>query len=373
MNIRRKGGGPSSRSDRTVFLDRPLEFLNLLSAPSARSENGRDPASGRGRRKRAGRWLALAAVLLLACGWVGWTAHGRDWVETAKAAWPSGEEAAGFPPVPQPADWLIDRAVAEGWAERMGEAAHEGAFHALDRLAETETMSGSARRALGILRWITALDAGEMARDGAVGFSIWEDDARIRKQLAFWEENRTEIRDLMKELAARDVPESIVGRVYHRIDRLQIRGYRCVEDIRRLKGEVDASVAAGQPELLFPVLEEFRKRHPDLAGVDALRNDLEVLAEVCRCAREGRVDRIRAIRDTHVFVSDRIAREVDRMASRERMPFPEEGTALSLGTAVRPPVESRVRLTGLEIRKSCSGEALSLRFGDSKSGPGRTP
>jgi hypothetical protein len=377
MKIQRKRNNPKSRSDRTVFLDRPQEFLDLLSAPGVRSENGRDHARDPGRPKRAGRWLALAAVFFLVCAWLASASRGRDWVETAKAAWASGDESAEAREVPLPADWLLDRAVADGWAERMGKAEHDEAFRALSRMGEAEPLSGSARRALDILRWITALDADETVRDEEAALSIWGDGARIRDQLAFWEENRREIRELIKELAARDIPEPLAGRVYHRIDRLQTRGYRCLEDIRRLNGEVDALVAAGQPEQLFPVLAEFRKRHPDLAGVDALRSDLEMLAEACRWAREGRVERIRAIRDNHVFVSDRIAREVERMASRERPPASGDGPALSVGKSPAPasaaPVEARVRLTGLEIRRPASGEALSFCFGDSNSGPGRTP
>lgn len=377
MTIRRKREKRILDSNRAVFLDRPLEFLALFSAVAAGSGTDGREGDGSKKRNRALQWLGLIVVILLASGVIGWKIQAGEVAETAQADRASEAETGGPRAVPLPAGELLDRAAADGWADRMSGGAHHEALRALERLAETEPMSGSARRALGILRWITALDADETARDGEAALSIWSDDARIREQLAFWEENRTEVRELMKDLAVRDLPEALAGRVYHRIDRLQTRGYRCLEDIRRLKREVDESVAAGQPERLFPVLAEFRKRHPDLAGVDALRDDLEMLAEVCRCAREGRVERIRAIRDTHVFVSDRIAREVERMASRERPPAIEDGPAISLGTrpnaAAGGPVESRVRLTGLEIRKPCSREALSFRLGDSNPEAGRKP
>jgi hypothetical protein len=380
----RKTAGRSAR--RGVFLDRPGEFLALFSATAESGGANRQPVrvSKRGVgswRKLGGMGFCIFLILFLASMKV----HGWGWAEEAFDFWKFGPGTEDRPISALSEDGLLDAVVSSRWADRLVEGRRKEAAILLDSWVDEETLSSPARRAVSILKWLTSLEPDDNGDGKGLVLSILKDDSRLPRQLDFWEQNRSEIRAVVAKLIDRNVPESLGQRIYHRIDALQNRAYLYLGDIRELKREIVEAIEADRAHSLYQMLEEFRKRHPDVGGTEELRADLEILEAVRNSVREGRMDQARRIRDGHSFVSEVVARKAARISvSEEIRDSFEEDMSAQPGTPEETPLLSSrsrpseaakslsprsVRLSDLEIRKpSNQSSALVLFAGEDGGG-----
>lgn len=365
----RKSAGRST--GRGVFLDRPGEFLSVFCAnledAEAHPEPGRAslPVRGRPGKWRKSAWMSFCVLLILSLASM--KVHGWGWAEEAFDFWKPPSVPKAAPATAMSEDGLLDAVVSLGWAEHLFEGRRAAAGALLDSWTDGEALTVPARKTLRILEWLTSLKLDDPDVDGGFVFSILEDGSRLPRRLEFWERRQSEIRAVVAKLIGRNVPESLGKRIYHRIDLLQNRAYLYLGDIRELKREIEDAVGADRPLSLFPLLEKFRKRHPDVGGIEELRADLEAFEAIRESVREGRMDRARQIRDGHAFVSEIVARKAAAMFVLDEIrDFSGEEMSAQPGTPKEIPwISSRslppgnakplssgsVRLSDLEIRK----------------------
>lgn len=266
-------------------------------------EDGDDDDEPRPRRRR---WIALAVVAAAMAAAVALYLHGSDERELRQAVAQGRYEQAAtlaYRALGERADDVELRAMATetalkahvpAWQARLDARDAEGTNSALAALAALADRNPDLKPLVGELEWLGELVRVTGGRAGAPApIRLYGDEDRIAALLARWNENTGEHQRSLARIAAHVTPfETALADALTRLRRLQSEATVQLPAIERLKATIAAGLDRDNPQSIESALDEFAARHPDVGGVEAVRDDLARFLEVRRQARAAAPGRL---------------------------------------------------------------------------------
>lgn len=236
------------------------------------------------------RALSVAAGIVLVAaavwGYVHWQGapereirallEAGDLARAAERAGTLAADRADDPAVRQLATEALMRYTVPEWADRVQAGRFDDAHAWLERMRELAHDNQEAGALLGLLDWVSDLEAYVAARGGSgAPLRLFRDEAPLAALLDWWEEDIAAHRRMASRI-------SVYAPEFDRIRPLAFSHLRMLRSekslflpaIAELKQAVAAALAAGELDAMAERLDAFEDQFPRIQGLEGLRADL---------------------------------------------------------------------------------------------------
>ncbi len=349
-------GGPGcprpEEVDHTRFVDSATSFLDvfcaeeperdaLSAAEAARPVPApRGPARqlldalelGNGRSYRTVAW-SVAGLVLVAAVLTGVYVAGSerraiktalddgDYAASAAAAQVYLERHPGDADVGRWGTEAVVRAVLPGWMRSLEDGRFDDARERVARATREHPAVAGAGEMLGLLDWAVRLREYEEQRGGrGAPMSILGDTRVIESLVAEWDANRFRNRQLLTQASIWEPGfEELGSGLVSSLRALRRDQATYGADIAALTNAVGNALERGELARIEPLLAAFQAEHPQLAGVDELRADVEAYGRLRESAAKDPVGFAAAV-DAVRFRTELVRGQADRWLTTVALP-----------------------------------------------------
>ncbi len=197
--------------------------------------------------------------------------HGASVANQYLKANPDNKDVRGM------ASEALMKHVLPAWLERIESAQFVPADTLLVKARSISENNSDGIAMLDVLAWVGDLEEFMLQRGGSKApIVLFDHEDKIHALVEWWERDAIGWqRSLDRILTYEPAFNAVYARTFSHLRLLRREESLYLRAITDLKRTIDAKLAADQPEALQAVFTEFEKRYPNVAGVAALRADLD--------------------------------------------------------------------------------------------------
>ncbi|HEX8886574.1 MAG TPA: FHA domain-containing protein, partial [Noviherbaspirillum sp.] len=217
------------------------------------------------------------------------------------------------------------KAYLPAWLQGIRRADFDGADAALARLTGAAASNPDLRAMAGELGWIGRLErymAPRAAADAPI--RIYADEAQMQSLLQWWNTDTAAHQRLLNRVASYvpDFGDTYAGALSH-LRRLQSDDAVYMTAIERLKASVAAELRRDRPDAIEPLLAEAQQKYPRLAGLDLIRDDLQLYQRIQAAAHQRQLGPLAALLASARFTTPPFQAKFQSMGASGALPPPE--------------------------------------------------
>jgi hypothetical protein len=171
-----------------------------------------------------------------------------------------------------------------------------------------------AEEFLGLLAWATGLENFLYDREKQPKIKLYQDEYEIQRLLDDWNRNKLRYQAAMEALSRRSALfQSRADPLWGSLSTFLNRYALHLDAIDQLKMTVGDKLEARQGQALLHLLNDFEAAHPEVAGVDRLRNDLIHYLTIERTIGKGELPEASRLRQSYQFQTPPFVEQATRL------------------------------------------------------------
>jgi hypothetical protein len=219
--------------------------------------------------------------------------------------------------------WLDSFAnrIGRDWLSSIDKKQFSDAGQALQEAQVTHSVRPEAKEFLGLLAWATGLEKFLYDREKQPKIELYQDEYEIHRLLDDWNRNKPRYQSAMEALSRRSAlfqsrADSLWGSLSTFLNQYALH----LDAIDQLKMTVGDKLEAHKGQALLHDLNDFEAAHPEVAGVDRLKNDLVHYLAIERTIGKGELAEASRLRQGYQFRTPPFVERASRLFEGAGLP-----------------------------------------------------
>ncbi|MDY6837282.1 MAG: FHA domain-containing protein [Thermodesulfobacteriota bacterium] len=182
------------------------------------------------------------------------------------------------------------------WMDKLKRARFAEAREFLASAASRNEHNRDGLKAIELLVWVTDLEAFFAGRKGETPVTIYRDEEKVESLLSRWTKDKNCNCSLLDQMANHHPPFAIYQRQIHSdLNALKTLETMRVEPTEELKAAIESQLDADRPEALVATVENFRRKYPEIGGIEALQKDVAAYIALWRAVESKELFRVSSL------------------------------------------------------------------------------
>ena len=212
--------------------------------------------------------------------------------------------------------WLDSFAnrIARDWLSHIDRKQFTDAGQVLQEVQVAPSVRPEAEEFLDLLVWATDLEKFLYDREEQPKIELYQDEYQIQRLLDDWNRNKPRYQSAMESLSRRSALfQSKADSLWDSLSTFLNRYALHLDAIDQLKRMVGDKLEARQGQALFHLLNDFEAAHPEVAGIDRLKNDLVHYLAIERTIGKGELAEAARLRQGYQFQTPPFVERASRL------------------------------------------------------------
>jgi hypothetical protein len=167
---------------------------------------------------------------------------------------------------------------------------------------------------LDLLAWLTQLEIFLYERDKQPRIQLYQDEYEIHRLLDDWNQNKRRYQSAMDDLSRRSALfQSQVNALWASLGTFLNRHALHLGVIDQLKTSISDKLKTHQGQALLHDLSDFENTHPEVAGIDRLKNDLIHYLAIEHAIHQGDLAEASRLRQSYQFQTPPFVEQATRL------------------------------------------------------------